>query len=155
MLAIIKLCIRKIFLITLPYCKKTLQPLSLSFQVQRYEGASTLYGPHTLEAYERHFQMLADNLQLRERIDHDLQPVDLLSQQVSFKLNVMFDGTRRGRSFGDVLQDVRPEYIVVGLHSFLALSSEWEKCNDFGLCLCFIFPTFSSFLDYVEKDSEI
>ncbi len=84
-------------------------------QVQRYEGASTVYGPYTLEAYERQFEMLADQMLLREDIDHSMEPADLLSQQVSFKLNVMFDGTRRGRSFGDVIEDALPEYHAVSI----------------------------------------
>lgn len=29
------------------------------YQVQRYEGASTIYGPHTLEAYIYKFEKLA------------------------------------------------------------------------------------------------
>ena len=29
------------------------------YQVQRYEGASTIYGPHTLQAYIQHFTGLA------------------------------------------------------------------------------------------------
>ncbi|XP_054707374.1 putative neutral ceramidase C [Uloborus diversus] len=82
------------------------------YQVQRYEGASTLYGPHTLEAYIHQYEMLADNMLLRNDIGHDLQPVDLLNQQMSFKLNVMFDGIRRGKNFGDVAEDAQPEYTV-------------------------------------------
>jgi neutral ceramidase len=29
------------------------------FQVQRYAGASTLFGPHTLEAYQQEYYKLA------------------------------------------------------------------------------------------------
>ncbi|GFS64964.1 neutral ceramidase [Nephila pilipes] len=80
------------------------------YQVQRYEGASTMYGQHTLEAYIRQFEMLADHLLLRGDVDPGLEPTNLLEQQLSFKLNVMFDGVRRGRSFGDVLEDAHPRY---------------------------------------------
>lgn len=31
-------------------------------QIQRYEGASTIYGPHTLEAFIQEFNKLADAL---------------------------------------------------------------------------------------------
>ncbi|GFR10434.1 neutral ceramidase 3 [Trichonephila clavata] len=80
------------------------------YQVQRYEGASTMYGQYTLEAYIRQFEMLADHLLLRDDVDPGLEPTNLLGQQLSFKLNVMFDGIRRGRSFGDVLEDAHPRY---------------------------------------------
>ncbi|XP_055947030.1 neutral ceramidase-like [Argiope bruennichi] len=80
------------------------------YQVQRYEGASTMYGPHTLEAYIRQFEMLADHVLLREDVDPGLEPDNLLGQQLSFKLNVMFDGSRRGRSFGDVIEDAHRRY---------------------------------------------
>ncbi|GFX02096.1 neutral ceramidase 1 [Trichonephila clavipes] len=80
------------------------------YQVQRYEGASTMYGQHTLEAYIHQFEMLADHLLLRDDVDPGLEPTNLLGQQLSFKLNVMFDGIRRGRNFGDVLEDAHPRY---------------------------------------------
>ena len=32
------------------------------FQEQRYEGGSTIFGPHTLEAYIQQFVMLAEAL---------------------------------------------------------------------------------------------
>lgn len=36
--------------------------ISLDLQIQRYEGASTIYGPHTLEAFIQEFNKLADAL---------------------------------------------------------------------------------------------
>lgn len=78
-----------------------------------------MYGPHTLEAYERQFEMLADHLLLRGDVDHGLEPADLLGQQVSFKLNVMFDGVRRGRHFGDVIEDAKARYSPVSVVSAL------------------------------------
>ncbi|GIY44385.1 neutral ceramidase [Caerostris darwini] len=71
-----------------------------------------MYGPHTLEAYIRQFEMLADNILLREDVDPGLEPANLLGQQFSFKLNVMFDGVRRGKKFGDVIDDAHPRYRV-------------------------------------------
>ena len=32
------------------------------YQVQRYEGASTLYGPHTLRAYQEQYEYLTKHL---------------------------------------------------------------------------------------------
>jgi neutral ceramidase len=32
------------------------------YQKQRYEAASTLYGPHTLEAYLQHYPILVESL---------------------------------------------------------------------------------------------
>lgn len=36
--------------------------ISFDLQIQRYEGASTIYGPHTLEAFIQEFNKLADAL---------------------------------------------------------------------------------------------
>ncbi|GIY16303.1 neutral ceramidase [Caerostris extrusa] len=63
-----------------------------------------MYGPHTLEAYIRQFEMLADNILLREDVDPGLEPANLLEQQFSFKLNVMFDGVRRGKNSGSIVK---------------------------------------------------
>nr|KYP76212.1 Neutral ceramidase [Cajanus cajan] len=76
------------------------------YQVQRYEGASTLYGPHTLSAYIQEFKKLAESLINGEPVEPGPQPPDLLEKQISLLPPVVVDGTPLGVNFGDVCADV-------------------------------------------------
>lgn len=76
------------------------------YQVQRYEGASTLYGPHTLSAYIQEFKKLAIAMVNGEVVDAGPSPPDLLDKQISLLPPVIVDMTPLGVSFGDVKQDV-------------------------------------------------
>ncbi|XVE59360.1 hypothetical protein DITRI_Ditri05aG0040200 [Diplodiscus trichospermus] len=76
------------------------------YQVQRYEGASTLYGPHTLSAYIQEFQKLANALVKGQPVETGPQPPDLLNKQISLLTPVVMDATPAGRNFGDVSTNV-------------------------------------------------
>ncbi|XVF55141.1 hypothetical protein PTKIN_Ptkin06aG0012500 [Pterospermum kingtungense] len=76
------------------------------YQVQRYEGASTLYGPHTLNAYIQEFKKLAAALINGGSIEPGPQPPDLLDKQISLLPPVVLDATPPGVNFGDVKDDV-------------------------------------------------
>ncbi|CAN1329112.1 Neutral ceramidase 1 [Linum perenne] len=76
------------------------------YQVQRYEGASTLYGPHTLSAYIQEFQKLAGAIIQDEQVEPGPQPPDLLSKQISMLTPVLMDTTPIGTHFGDCSSDV-------------------------------------------------
>ncbi|PON62781.1 Neutral/alkaline nonlysosomal ceramidase [Trema orientale] len=76
------------------------------YEVQRYEGASTLYGPHTLSAYIQEFKKLASALITNQPVEPGPQPPDLLSRQISLLTPVVMDATPRGVNFGDVSTDV-------------------------------------------------
>ncbi|KAJ9698585.1 hypothetical protein PVL29_007582 [Vitis rotundifolia] len=76
------------------------------YQVQRYEGASTLFGPHTLSAYIQEFKKLATALVTSSTIESGLQPPDLLDQQISLLPPVVMDATPPGVKFGDLYFDV-------------------------------------------------
>ncbi|XP_028771447.1 neutral ceramidase 1 [Neltuma alba] len=76
------------------------------YEVQRYEGASTLYGPHTLSAYIQEFQKLANALIRGQPVEPGPQPPDLLSKQISLLPPVVVDATPLGVNFGDVITDV-------------------------------------------------
>ncbi|KAA0031781.1 neutral ceramidase-like isoform X2 [Cucumis melo var. makuwa] len=71
-----------------------------------WEGASTLYGPHTLEAYIQEFKKLAQSLIDGRPIVPGPQPPDLLDRQISLLPPVILDMTPPGVSFGDVKSDV-------------------------------------------------
>lgn len=44
------------------FCRVVFRPRDNQIEVQRYEGASTLYGPYTLPAYQQEFAALAKRL---------------------------------------------------------------------------------------------
>ncbi|XP_010033046.2 neutral ceramidase 1 isoform X2 [Eucalyptus grandis] len=76
------------------------------YQVQRYEGASTLYGPHTLSAYIQEFKKLASAMLSGQPVQPGPQPPDLLAKQISLLTPVVMDATPAGVNFGDVKTDV-------------------------------------------------
>uniref|UniRef100_A0A7C9EVT8 Neutral ceramidase n=1 Tax=Opuntia streptacantha TaxID=393608 RepID=A0A7C9EVT8_OPUST len=76
------------------------------YEVQRYEGASTLYGPHTLNAYIQEFKKLATALIRGQAVEPGPQPPDLLDKQLSFLTPVVMDMAPLGASFGDCSTDV-------------------------------------------------
>lgn len=84
------------------------------YEQQRYEGASTLYGPHTLQAYVNQFAKLARHLAsgqpLDEPADGKLEPPDLSGSLFSLKTGVIYDGAPRGLNFGDPLEDANSTY---------------------------------------------
>ncbi|KAL5991596.1 hypothetical protein ACLOJK_012505 [Asimina triloba] len=76
------------------------------YQIQRYEGGSTLYGPHTLSAYIQEFKKLATALVTGKSVEPGPQPPDLLSKQIGLLPPVVVDSTPIGIQFGDVKTDV-------------------------------------------------
>jgi len=81
------------------------------YSVQRYEGASTLFGPHTLDAYKSIFTSLASYVADDAKPLPDLgpSPSDLRSKQQSFHLPVVNDNSPLGKPFGTLLEDVDAE----------------------------------------------
>ncbi|KAJ7072962.1 Neutral/alkaline nonlysosomal ceramidase [Mycena amicta] len=83
------------------------------YAVQRYEGASTLYGPHTLDAYlDRYTSLvpfLADD-SLGKVPASDPAPEEQTSKAISLKTSVKFDEPPLGRHFGEAVQDVKANY---------------------------------------------
>ncbi|KMT05143.1 hypothetical protein BVRB_7g172910 [Beta vulgaris subsp. vulgaris] len=76
------------------------------YQVQRYEGASTLYGPHTLSAFIQEFTKLAGALIHGHGVEPGPQPPDLLNKQLSFLTPVIVDMAPLGSNFGECSTDV-------------------------------------------------
>ncbi|XP_073225001.1 neutral ceramidase 1 isoform X2 [Cicer arietinum] len=76
------------------------------YHVQRYEGASTLFGPHTLSAYIQEFKKLAKALISGQPVEPGPLPPNLLNKQVSLLPPVVVDATPFGVNFGDVCSDV-------------------------------------------------
>ncbi|CAL9062807.1 unnamed protein product [Musa banksii] len=96
------------------------------YQIQRYEGASTLYGPHTLSGYIQEFKKLASALLNGKSFGSDLQPPDLLDKQISLLPPVVMDATPAGVKFGDTSADV-PENSTFRPGD-MATATFWSAC---------------------------
>jgi len=75
------------------------------YQIQRYEGGSTIYGPRTLDAYIQLYESLATAMTKGTASPAGPSPPNLISQQLDFLPGVIFDSTPSGKHFGDVLVD--------------------------------------------------
>jgi len=83
------------------------------YQAQRYEAASTLYGPHTLEGYKQEFSRITADLLAGRASETAAPPKDLSDVQWTMGMpKVPFDHTPQGFKFGDVHVDVAPTYKV-------------------------------------------
>ncbi|KAK1754800.1 Neutral/alkaline nonlysosomal ceramidase [Echria macrotheca] len=84
------------------------------YSIQRYEGASTLYGPHTLAAYINitlsYLPYLGASAAEPPRHEDGLFPPDNSNRSLSFVTGVVRDGTPFFKSFGDVISDVERVY---------------------------------------------
>ncbi|NXA55063.1 ASAH2 ceramidase, partial [Nothocercus julius] len=84
------------------------------YQAQRYEAASTIYGPHTLSAYMQLYRGLAKAIATNTVQDLPSGPEPPLFNLTSLTLvpAVVADRTPSNKAFGDVLQEARQEYRV-------------------------------------------
>ncbi|KAI0009952.1 Neutral/alkaline nonlysosomal ceramidase [Xylariaceae sp. FL0662B] len=82
------------------------------YNIQRYEGASTLYGPHTLAAYINVTLSWIPYLRssTRSRPPSGPEPPNNSNRSLSFIPSVVRDAPPLFRAFGDVKQDVRGAY---------------------------------------------
>jgi neutral ceramidase len=84
------------------------------YGIQRYEGASTLYGPYTLNAYINltlHYLPYLAASSTSQPGPGPLPP-DNVNKSLSFISGVVFDGVPFFKSFGEVKEDVRPSYSI-------------------------------------------
>ncbi|KAI9699628.1 MAG: hypothetical protein M1836_002662 [Candelina mexicana] len=82
------------------------------YAVQRYEGASTLYGPNTLEAYINVTRELLPFLivQFEDDIPRGPSPPVNTNRSLSFITGVVYDRAPLFKQFGDVVEDVQGSY---------------------------------------------
>lgn len=82
------------------------------YQAQRYEGASTIFGPHTLDGYIQEFSRLATDLALGQISTSLDSTQNLLQQQIELMPKPLFDATYPLSDFGDIRKgyDVKKEY---------------------------------------------
>ncbi|KAL6055923.1 Neutral ceramidase [Balamuthia mandrillaris] len=80
------------------------------YHIQRYEGASTLYGPHTLGAYQQEYSKLAVALAKGTTVPPGPTPPDLSNKTFCLQPGVIEDVVPPFTSFGDVHVDVKSSY---------------------------------------------
>ncbi|KAK0435536.1 Neutral/alkaline nonlysosomal ceramidase [Armillaria borealis] len=84
------------------------------YGAQRYEGASTIFGQYTLEAYVDKYTSLVPFLGQSPSGTpaSDAPPAEQTSKAISLQTGVVFDAAPIGKHFGDVLTDVKASYAV-------------------------------------------
>jgi neutral ceramidase len=83
------------------------------YQAQRYEAASTIYGPHTLDGYIQEFTRLIDDMIAGRPSDAGPSPPDLTDEQIQLiPGSPIFDMAPHNHSFGEVVDgyDVQESY---------------------------------------------
>ncbi|XP_055710331.1 neutral ceramidase-like [Phlebotomus papatasi] len=79
---------------------------------QRYEGASTLFGPHTLTIYLDQFSKLVQSMLSEEEVDPGPEPAHLEDKNLlTLQTGVLYDGHPYGHDFGTVKVQPKPRYI--------------------------------------------
>ncbi|KAK9816671.1 hypothetical protein WJX72_003530 [[Myrmecia] bisecta] len=76
------------------------------YAAQRYEGASTIFGLHTLDAYIQELSKLAQAMITGTPTEAGPAPPNLVDKQWSFLGPVVLDSTPHGVQFGQVVEDV-------------------------------------------------
>lgn len=77
---------------------------------QHYEGASTLFGPWTLDAYLQENAELAEAIKNNTVVGPGPQPPDASDSAISLKTGVWFDHKPWNLEFGDVKKQPRSSY---------------------------------------------
>lgn len=88
------------------------------YQEQRYEGGSTLYGPHSHAAYVQIMSELATAMADGKPAAAGVPCPDYTSKQVELLPGVITDGTPLGKKFGDVVTDVAGTNFTAGARVF-------------------------------------
>lgn len=80
------------------------------YEMQRYEAASTIFGPHTLTLYLEQFEKLTYAMVRNETLEPGPTPIILDDKVVSLTPPVFYDGTPFGKRFGDVTRHPAQQY---------------------------------------------
>ncbi|CAH8666127.1 unnamed protein product [Schistosoma bovis] len=80
------------------------------YQLQRYEGASTIYGPLTLPAYVNQFSFLAEALVKRQKVSPGTVAPYFFNEEFSFVPKILFDTAPLGKPFGAVIKQPNSTY---------------------------------------------
>ncbi len=80
------------------------------YQLQQYEGGSTLFGKYTLPAYQQEFAGLARALKAGTPVAAGTHPPKPATAELNLQTGVVFDSPPPFKRFGQVLTDVAPSY---------------------------------------------
>jgi len=82
------------------------------YQAQRYEAASTIFGPHTLDGYIQEFSRLARDMVAGTPSEPGTPPPDMESELIQLMPEAHCDRVPHGSKFGDVVsgKDVQAAY---------------------------------------------
>ncbi len=80
------------------------------YPLQRYEAASTHFGPWELAALRQEYATLAQAITDNKPVEPGPSPLDLSENQINLQPGVLFDDIPMKKSFGDVYQDVQATY---------------------------------------------
>jgi len=80
------------------------------YAMQHYEGASTHFGPYTLNAFQEQFAYIADAMAEGYPVSPGPTPRDIADNQILSVPGVVFDDKPIGKSFGDVYSDTNASY---------------------------------------------
>ena len=87
------------------------------FQVQRYEAASTIFGPNSLMGLIQEFSKLATAIATNTTVPHGPTPPDFTGKQLSLvadpKEDVVPDGTKFGTVITGELNEINPESVEI------------------------------------------
>lgn len=82
------------------------------YQIQRYEGASTIFGPYTLPIYIQQFMKLLNAMMSRTPVSPGPMPIDQDRKQISLVTKVYYDGHAYGSGFGYVVAQPNKFYSI-------------------------------------------
>ncbi len=80
------------------------------YELQHYEGASTLFGPWTQAGYQEQFARLASDLAAGRASQSHAPPLDMRGRVRQTSLATAFDRTPNGAAFGDIVKDADATY---------------------------------------------
>lgn len=80
------------------------------YAAQEYEGASTHFGPHTLDGFLQEYARLASAIADGSAVPQGVYPKDYKLTQLTLQPGVVYDAAPRGKKFGDVLRDAETSY---------------------------------------------
>nr|XP_032515548.1 neutral ceramidase isoform X1 [Danaus plexippus plexippus] len=80
------------------------------YQAQRYEAASTIYGPNTLHIYLHKYKQLTEALMKGSAVPPGPSPPDLSQQLITLVPPVLWDSAPYKHEFGDCLQQPQRHY---------------------------------------------
>ncbi|XP_050347290.1 neutral ceramidase isoform X2 [Nymphalis io] len=80
------------------------------YQAQRYEAASTIFGPHTLDIYLHKYRHLAAALAQGTTLEPGPSPPDFSDQLITLVPPVLWDSAPWGHEFGDCVKQPQKYY---------------------------------------------